>query len=607
MVGSWFGEDPLKLLNELEQMELRYPVAEPRLSDNMFYWFLPESVIGRVCVMLYPDGYPLYPPKLWVLARGVNKFDIDGFRETTHQNQDGSICLYTSYGDGESWSPLYTAADMVDKFKKFVTTKPVDEHWSIQHDLPGIPQQSTIFLPAATIHRIETERVAGRNSLQLNLYEFDDGRPSLLILLSLDDLPQGMDWRKRLKPAIPGDILAVQFPFKRDEFRSRITTIAALKGMLVSISGIPQNKIDDVRYILPIFQDSAIPDGSKPDFQTLFSYCYKMERTALTMERLLLLPVHSLSIPRDCFQRTRGVLQEASDKIKVKCVVLVGIGTLGSTVAIELAKSGVCNFVLYDTDIILPVNVCRHEAGLSDIGKLKVEAVKQLILDRNPEAIVISRPINPFGRGEAILQLDEEIKKSTLTIVTTGDHYSEMMANKMAVWNKTPLIVGSAGHNARQGEIIRILPGKPCLDCISRQRAQSPGRFPAIESPEKSAVGFEPRLDGYRQPGIPGISIDIGFIALFIARMALQTLLRDHGFPDATCDYYIWQNRSTGQSDLELVGLKSSEFQKLKYCATCSATASRGRLDPGQAKHFSEIVDRYERKFRSDLKNLRKT
>lgn len=74
--------------------------------------------------------------------------------------------------------------------------------------------------------------------------------------------------------------------------------------------------------------------------------------------------------------RAAEPLREALSTLKVG---IVGLGSLGSKVAVSLARTGVRRFVLVDGDILEGPNVCRHAADFSDLGAAKVDAVRELI------------------------------------------------------------------------------------------------------------------------------------------------------------------------------------------------------------------------------------
>lgn len=68
-----------------------------------------------------------------------------------------------------------------------------------------------------------------------------------------------------------------------------------------------------------------------------------------------------------------------------KCHI-IGCGSIGSTVAENLARLGVTDMVLYDFDIVQPHNLANQMFVHSDIKSSKVEATKRIICQINPDA-----------------------------------------------------------------------------------------------------------------------------------------------------------------------------------------------------------------------------
>lgn len=67
-------------------------------------------------------------------------------------------------------------------------------------------------------------------------------------------------------------------------------------------------------------------------------------------------------------------------------VHIIGCGSVGSTVAENLARFGVKDFVLYDFDTVDPHNIVNQMFVQKDMGSMKVDAVKRIITDINPDA-----------------------------------------------------------------------------------------------------------------------------------------------------------------------------------------------------------------------------
>ena len=64
---------------------------------------------------------------------------------------------------------------------------------------------------------------------------------------------------------------------------------------------------------------------------------------------------------------------------------IVGVGSVGSTVADLLVRSGVTNLVLWDFDCVEPKNLANQTFYQKDIGRLKVEATLDNLAMINPE------------------------------------------------------------------------------------------------------------------------------------------------------------------------------------------------------------------------------
>ncbi len=72
------------------------------------------------------------------------------------------------------------------------------------------------------------------------------------------------------------------------------------------------------------------------------------------------------------------------EKVKKSIVGIAGLGGLGSTVAIALARIGIGKLILVDFDIVEPSNLNRQQYSVKHIGMYKTEALKEVIRDINP-------------------------------------------------------------------------------------------------------------------------------------------------------------------------------------------------------------------------------
>lgn len=75
---------------------------------------------------------------------------------------------------------------------------------------------------------------------------------------------------------------------------------------------------------------------------------------------------------------------------------IVGCGSVGSALAENLARCGVTNFVLWDFDVVEKHNIVNQMFRQQDVGKSKVEALRDILCDINPE-IVDTVELKPEG------------------------------------------------------------------------------------------------------------------------------------------------------------------------------------------------------------------
>ena len=69
-------------------------------------------------------------------------------------------------------------------------------------------------------------------------------------------------------------------------------------------------------------------------------------------------------------------------------VVFIGVGSLGGTIASQLARAGLKYLTLIDPDTFESANMGRHVLGMDDLGKFKVDALKTRLMRDHPTSEV---------------------------------------------------------------------------------------------------------------------------------------------------------------------------------------------------------------------------
>ena len=91
---------------------------------------------------------------------------------------------------------------------------------------------------------------------------------------------------------------------------------------------------------------------------------------------------------KDIFNRAELLLgADVMDRLASVRVILFGVGGVGSWCAEGLVRSGVTHLTLVDADCVAPSNINRQRpATVSTVGRPKVDALKEMLLDINPSA-----------------------------------------------------------------------------------------------------------------------------------------------------------------------------------------------------------------------------
>ena len=84
--------------------------------------------------------------------------------------------------------------------------------------------------------------------------------------------------------------------------------------------------------------------------------------------------------------RQKDILGDYSERI----ALVAGLGGIGNWIALQAALLGIGTLVLYDDDRIENSNLNRTLFKLSQAGEYKTQAVKQLILERRKNIIVVT-------------------------------------------------------------------------------------------------------------------------------------------------------------------------------------------------------------------------
>ena len=129
-----------------------------------------------------------------------------------------------------------------------------------------------------------------------------------------------------------------------------------------------------------------------------------------------------------------------------KRITIIGLGSVGSRIAMDLARAGFSNFYFVDDDIMLPFNVVRHELTNEDVGAYKVNALKKKIKDSiNEKAQIEVSTLAMTGQesSSSTSRFIENCSKSSLIIDCTAYDPILLMLSQMTEEKNIPVISGT--------------------------------------------------------------------------------------------------------------------------------------------------------------------
>lgn len=163
---------------------------------------------------------------------------------------------------------------------------------------------------------------------------------------------------------------------------------------------------------------------------------------------------------------------EGQQKLLASRVLIVGLGGLGSPVALYLAGAGVGTLVLADDDDVHVSNLQRQILFTSDdIARPKATAARQRLARLNPQIDVI--PLQQRLSGAALLA---EVKQADVVLDCTDNMESRQAINAACVTHKTPLITASAVGLGGQLMVLTPPWEQGCYRCL----------WPDTTEPERS-------------------------------------------------------------------------------------------------------------------------
>ncbi|MCD8266049.1 MAG: tRNA threonylcarbamoyladenosine dehydratase [Prevotellaceae bacterium] len=209
----------------------------------------------------------------------------------------------------------------------------------------------------------------------------------------------------------------------------------------------------------------------------------------------------------DFLQRVIPLLgEEGVERLRRLRVIVFGVGGVGSWCAEALARSGVGRLTLVDPDSVAPSNLNRQLPALSStLGRLKVEVMRERLLDINPQASILSLPLR--YTSETAQQFSLETYDYVVDAIDTLTDKAALIlhATGLTASKGSPILLSSTGAGrridptqVRTADFWKVQ-GDP-LAALLRKRFRHSGVLP--QAPFQCVYSLEPPKEAIpeRQP-----------------------------------------------------------------------------------------------------------
>jgi adenylyltransferase/sulfurtransferase len=182
---------------------------------------------------------------------------------------------------------------------------------------------------------------------------------------------------------------------------------------------------------------------------------------------------------------------EGQVKLKNARVLLIGVGGLGSPLALYLAAAGLGTLGLVDADVVDETNLQRQVIhGTKDVGRAKLDSAADRIADVNPN-VKVERHETMLSSANAL----ELFRQYDVVADGTDNFPTRYLVNDACVLTKKPNVYGSIFRFEGQASVFGA-PNGPCYRCLYPE-PPPPGLVPSCA--EGGVLGILPGIVGLIQ------------------------------------------------------------------------------------------------------------
>jgi molybdopterin/thiamine biosynthesis adenylyltransferase len=523
-LNPWFDQDPDRLRVEKESVQ--------RLSESASWlkevrWLIGDGAVYiEAAIEAHGNRYEAllsYPPYFPIAPISVRpkdpKEDWSG-----HQYGDGTLCLERG---PDNWSPEVTGAEMLESTYSLLYTEnprgnihsavPSRDSISIGQFLRSIPNRLLVGIDLFRLCRalstgmtgiFEATLIFNRNNREAVIRRFYplNGRAPIDLTspkLTTKHHRTTTIFGLLVKPLHPGH--RVHNIDKVGQIDNVLTeTGYRSEKLLESISELSYGVRENAGFVA-----LTDPEG----WPLLFQVC----RTDNKIYKYMNIPLVKSGIEI----RLPPEIQTFSEKK----VGIVGLGSIGSKIALSLARTEVRRFYLIDSDVFLHENLCRHALDAQSIGQHKVDAIEQAIKHIKENAQVEVRKIDLTGQesSSVVTAVLEKLGGCDIIVDATANPRANALLAAVSVAHGKPFVWMSVYAGGIGGLVARYRPGIDPEPHVMKARFNGCLREMTVYSEIETGTDYE-AMNGEGEP-IVATDADVSIIANHATQMVIDLLI----------------------------------------------------------------------------------
>lgn len=506
----WFFERMPRFNDELEAMtELR--ASEPWIQK--FDWRIDKEAhalcidadlqVGgnlREVTVTYPPTFPYAPPS--ITPRGTTE------RWSGHQyGAGGELCIEHR---ADNWNSGVTAAEMLKSVYKLLASeggvaaggKPIIVPSAHQASL-GQLMRLAIWRFVATSSAID--RLANCKKATAATFHVSSNTKSLaVILVTLSDT-EGPEWTD---PELPEGIT---------RYNGHTGFAVSLGPDDPQVAKIPAAVKEGAQAIRRLLVGDRVTkfEGAETIVVSAGSaiQAYRIDAADDTVYE------YGIVLPAPAKR-----LMDSNALLATKKIAVIGAGSVGSKVAVSLARAGARKFLLVDDDVLSPENMVRHDLNWESVGHHKVESLAEEIKLIMPSIEVDARPYKLGGQysSRGLHAVLKALATCDMIIDATGNATAFNYASSVAADHAKPMAWARVFGGGYGGLIARSRPGLEPAPQQARDVIENWCSNPDFPPAPKEFVDYQAVGTG-DQPMVAD-DADVTAIAAHFTRLIIDTL-----------------------------------------------------------------------------------